>query len=73
MHFSYIFSLQLFGPLVRKITLRQLLGMRSGLQEYDNPSVRRYQNIHRSEDLCTSDPANGEDMRHVVRPWRPPS
>ncbi len=43
--------LQLFGPKIQGVTLRQLLQMSAGIQEYDSANVRTYQNAHRLEDL----------------------
>eukprot|EP00040_Diaphanoeca_grandis_P024939 m.137793 g.137793 ORF g.137793 m.137793 type:complete len:447 (-) comp29948_c2_seq1:12-1352(-) len=41
----------LYGDTVNKVTVRSLLQMSSGINEYDNPKVRAYQNLHRDEDL----------------------
>ena len=43
----------LFGPMIRNVTLRYLLQMQSGLQEYDNSIVRTFQNTppNRTSDL----------------------
>lgn len=41
----------LFGPLINNVTIRHLLQMHSGIQEYDNKATREYQNTHRDEDL----------------------
>ena len=41
----------LWGPLIHNVTIRSLLQMRSGLDEYDDMYVRGYQNTHRGEDL----------------------
>ena len=43
--------LRLFGPKIQGVTLRQLLQMSAGIQEYDSVYVRTYQNAHRLEDL----------------------
>jgi CubicO group peptidase (beta-lactamase class C family) len=43
--------IQLYGPQIHNLTIRNLLQMRSGLTEYDNFFVRSYQNTHRDLDL----------------------
>jgi CubicO group peptidase (beta-lactamase class C family) len=43
--------IQLYGPIINTVTIRQLLQMTAGIEEYDSAQVRRYQNAHRLEDL----------------------
>ena len=43
--------IQLFGPEVKAVTVRQLLQMTAGLTEYDTANTRAYQNSHRQDDL----------------------
>ena len=43
--------IQLFGPEVKAVTVRQLLQKTAGLTEYDTANTRAYQNSHRQDDL----------------------
>lgn len=39
------------GPQIRKVTVRHLLGMQSGVPDFDNDASRKYQFAHPQEDL----------------------
>lgn len=39
------------GPYIKEVTVRQLLGMRSGIPDFDNKASRQYQFNHPEEDL----------------------
>lgn len=45
----------LFGPPIRKVTVRQLLSMRSGINDYDDGWLKKWTNLHPELDFTVLD------------------
>ena len=50
-HQSIMNRKKLYGRKIKHVTIKDLLQMASGIEEYDNNFVREYQNTHRADDL----------------------
>ena len=64
----------LLGPRMRNVTVGMLLGMKSGLRDYDTPTLRAYQNNHPHLDMgpvrVLIDFANRTDCGHTSCQWQ---
>ena len=64
----------LLGPRMRNVTVGMLLGMKSGLRDYDTPTLRAYQNSHPHLDMgpvrVLHDFANRTDCGHTSCQWQ---